>query len=180
MLSLYVNFTKISEVSMYTPAGDFLDHPLIGSQGVTFTLDGGFMHRDFNMIELFRSLRQQHNSWAELNRVFLTNPLRVYTKLAQGLTSPWLQVPYGTQVWFNRHLVLGHPDENTHLDDEKIINKCRRSFKFKNTGVNTITMYQGQPTKFSIINYDLTEDCSVLTNHIMYVSGSLTHTGGVT
>ena len=175
MLSLYVNFTKISEVSMYTPAVDFLAHPLIGSQGATFTLDGGIIHRDFNMIELFMALRQ-HSSWAELNRGFLTNPLRVYTKLAQGLTSPWLHVPYGTQVWFNRHLVIGHPDENTRLDGEKIIGKCRRSSKFKSTGVNTITMYQGLPVKFSIINYDLTEDCSVLTNHIVKVRS--THTGG--
>ena len=53
MLSLYVNFTKISEVSMYTPVDGFLEHPLIGKHGVTFTLDGGFIHRKFNMIELF-------------------------------------------------------------------------------------------------------------------------------
>ena len=179
MLSLYVNFTKISEMSMYTPVDGFLEHPLIGKHGVTFTLDGGFIHRKFNMIELFMALRQ-HNSWAELNRGFLTNRLKVYTKLAQGLTSPWLYVPYGTQVWFNSHLVLGHPDENTHLDDVEIINKCRRSSKFRRTGVNTLTMYQGQPIKFSKITYDLTEDCSVLTNHIVYISGSLHHTGGVT
>ena len=58
MLSLYVNFTKISEVSMYTPVDGFLEHPLIGKHGVTFTLDGGFIHRKFNMIELFMALRQ--------------------------------------------------------------------------------------------------------------------------
>ena len=162
MLSLYVNFTKISEMSMYTPVDGFLEHPLIGKHGVTFTLDGGFMHRDFNMIELFGALRQ-HKSWAELNMGFVKNPLKVYTKLAQGLTSPWLYVPYGT-----------------HLDDVEIINKCRRSSKFRRTGVNTVTIFQGQPIKFSIINYDLTEDCSVLTNHIVYISGSLHHTGGVT
>lgn len=85
-----------------------------------------------------------------LYRGFLTNPLRVYTKLAQGLTSPWLYVPYGT-----------------HLDDEEIINKCRRSSKFKSTGVNTLTIFQGNPSRFSMITYDLTEDCSVLTNHIV-------------
>lgn len=179
MLSLYVNFTKISEVSMYTPVDGFLEHPLIGKHGVTFTLDGGVMHRDFNMIELFMALRQ-HKSWAELNMGFVENPLRVYTELAQGLVSPWLYVPYGTQVWFNRHLVLGHPDEHFHLDDEEIINKCRLSSKFRRTGVNTLTMYQGQPIKFSKITYDLTEDCSVLSGHVIYVSGSLRHTGGVT
>ena len=179
MLSLYVNFTKISEVSMYTPVDGFLEHPLIGAQGATFTLDGGFVHRDFNMIELFMALRQ-HKSWAELNRGFSTNPLKVYTKLAQGLVSPWLHVPYGTQVWFNSHLVLGHPDENIRLDDEEIINKCRRSSKFRRTGVNTLTIFQGNPSRFSMITYDLTEDCSVLSGHVIYVSGSLRHTGGVT
>ena len=179
MLSLHVNFTKISEVSMYTPVDVFLEHPLIGCAGATFTLDGGVVHRDFNMIELFMALRQ-HKSWAELNRGFSTNPLKVYTKLAQGLVSPWLQVPYGTQVWFNSHLVLGHPDENIRLDDEEIVNKCRRSSKFKNKGVNTLTMYQGQPLKFSKIAYDLTEGCSILSGHVMYVSGSLHHAGGLT
>ena len=173
MLSLYVNFVKISEISMYTPMDVLLEHPLIGSQGSTFTLDGGYLHLNFNMVELFRTLRQ-HKSWAELNRGFLTNPLRVYTKLAQGLTNPWLHIPYGTQVWFNGHLVLGNPKEDIHLDDEEIIGKCRQSSKFKRTSLNTLTIYQGLPIKFSVLTYDLTEDCSVLTGHIMYVSGSIT------
>ena len=57
----------------------------------------------------------------------------------------------------------------THLDDEEIVNKCRRSSKFRRTGVNTLTMYQGQPIKHSPDVCDLTEDCSVLSGHIVYV-----------
>ena len=58
MLSLYVNFSKISELSMYTSVDDFQAHPLIGTHGATFTDGNGIVHVDFNMIELFRALRQ--------------------------------------------------------------------------------------------------------------------------
>ena len=179
MLSLYVNFSKISELSMYTSVDDFLAHPLIGAHGATFSVNGSRMHLDFNMIELFRALRQ-YKSWAELNRAFDKNPLKVYTKLAHGLPNPWLLVPYGSQAWLNGHLVLGHVKEAVLLDDEEIISRCRRSSKFNPTTTNTLVIYQGNPLRFSMVTYDITEDCSIMSGHVMYASGSLDHTNGIT
>ena len=179
MISLYVNFIKISEVSMYTSVDDFLEHPLIGTHGATFTLDSGIVHSDFNKVELFLELRQ-HSSWAKLNREFVKNPLKVYTKLAHGLPNPWLHVPYGSQAWLNGHLVLGHVNEAVLLDDDEIIGKCRQSSKFNLTTTNTLVIYQGNPLRFSTATYDLTKDCSIVSGHTMYASGSLDHTNGIT
>ena len=163
---------------MYMSVDDFLAHPLLGTHGATFTLDGGSMHLDFNMIELFRALRQ-YKSWAELDLEFNKNPLKVYTKLAHGLPNPWLHVPYGSQSWLNGHLVLGHVNEAVLLDDDEIIGKCRQSAKFDPTATNTLVIYQGNPLRFSTVTYDITEDCSVMSGHMMYASGSLDHTNGM-
>ena len=179
MISLYVNFIKISEVSMYTSVDDFLAHPLIGTHGTTFTVNGSCMHLDFNMVELFRALRQ-YKAWAELDLEFNQNPLKVYTKLAHGLPNPWLHVPYGSQAWLNGHLVLGHVKEAVLLDDDEIISRCRRSAKFNLAGSNTLTIYQGNPLRFSRVTYDITKDCSIVLGHAIYTSGSLDHMNGIT
>ena len=179
MISLYVNFIKISEVSTYTSPDDFLAHPLIGAHGTTFTVNGGCVHLDFNMVELLRALRQ-YKVWQVLDREFNQNPLKVYTKLAHGLPNPWLHVPYGSQAWLNGHLVLGHVKEAVLMDDDEIIGRCRRSAKFSLAGSNTLTIYQGNPLRFSMVTYDITEDCSIMSGHTMYTSGSLDHTNGLT
>ena len=179
MISLYVNFIKISEVPMYTSVDGFQAHPLIGTRGTTFTVNGSCIHLDFNMVELFRSLRQ-YKSWQVLDREFNQNPLKVYTKLAHGLPNPWLHAPYGSQAWLNGHLVLGHVKEAVLLDDDEIIGKCRQSSKFNLTTTNTLTIYQGSPLRFSTVTYDLTKDCSIVSGHTMYTSGSLDHTNGIT
>ena len=179
MISLYVNFIKISEVPMYTSVDGFQAHPLIGTRGTTFTVNGSCIHLDFNMVELFRSLRQ-YKSWQVLDREFNQNPLKVYTKLAHGLPNPWLHAPYGSQAWLNGHLVLGHVKEAVLLDDDEIIGKCRQSSKFNLTTTNTLTIYQGNPLRFSSVTYELTEDCSIVSGHTMYTSGSLDHTNGIT
>ena len=178
MISLYVKFVKIGEMSMFASVDDFLAHPLIGTHGTTFSVHGSCIHLDFNMIELFRSLRQ-YKPWAELDLEFNQNPLKVYTKLAHGLPNPWLHVPYGSQAWLNGHLVLGHVNEAVLLDDDEIIGKCRQSAKFDPTAINTLTIYQGNPLRFSTVTYDITEDCSVMSGHMMYASGSLDHTNGM-
>ena len=172
MISLYVNLVKISEMSAYTSVSGFRDHPLLGTPCTTFTLDGSSMHLDFNMVELFRALRQ-YKSWVELDLEFGKNPLKVYTKLVHGLPNPWLHVPYGSQAWLNGHLVLGHVEDVVLLDVSEIVNKCRRSAKFDPTATNTLTIYQGNPLRFSIVTYDITEDCSIMSGHAMYTSGSL-------
>ena len=178
MISLYVKFVKIGEMSMYTSVDDFRAHPLIGTHGTTFTANGGCIHLDFNMIELFRALRQ-YKSWQALDSEFNQNPLKVYTKLAHGLPNPWLHVPYGSQAWLNGHLVLGHVKEAVLLDDDEIIGKCRQSSKFNPESTNTLTIYQGNPLRFSTVTYDITEDCSVMSGHVVYASGSLDHTNGM-
>ena len=179
MISLYVNFIKISEVSMYTSVDDFQAHPLICTRGTTFTVNGSCTHLDFNMVGLFRELRQ-YKSWQALSSSFDQNPLKVYTKLAHGLPNPWLHVPYGSQSWLNGHLVLGHVKEAVLLDDEEIISRCRRSSKFNPATTNTLVIYQGNPLRFSTVTYDLTEDCSIMSGHVMYASGSLDHMNGIT
>ena len=168
MLSLYVNFSKISELSMYTSVDDFQAHPLIGTHGATFTDGNSIVHVDFNMIELFRALRQ-YRSWQALDSEFNQNPLKVYTKLAHGLSSPWLHVPYSSQAWLNGHMVAGRVKEAVLMDDEELISRCRRSAKFNLTGSNTLTVYCGNPLRFSTVTYDLTEDCSIVTGHVMYM-----------
>ena len=167
MMSLYVNFVKIGEMSSYTSTDDFRTHPLMGTHGATFTLSGGIVHANFNMIELFSSLRQ-YKSWQALDSEFNQNPLKVYTKLAHGLPSPWLHVPYGSQAWLNGHLVLGHVNEAVLLDDDEIIGKCRRSAKFNLAGTNTLTIYQGNPLRFSTVTYDITKDCSIMSGNLIY------------
>ena len=178
MLSLCVNFVKISDLSMYTPVSGFREHPLLGTHGTTFSVHGSRMHLDFNLIELFRALRR-YKPWTELDLEFNQNPLKVYTKLAHGLHNPWLHVPYGSQAWFNGQLVLGHVREAVLLDDDEIIGKCRQSAKFDPTAINTLVIYQGNPLRFSTVTYDITEDCSVMSGHMMYASGSLDHTNGM-
>ena len=178
MISLYVKFVKIGEMSMFTSVDDFHAHPLIGTHGTTFSVHGSCIHLDFNMIELFRSLRQ-YKAWQALDSEFNKNPLKVYTELAHGLPNPWLHVPYGSQAWLNGHLVLGHVNEAVLLDDDEIIGKCRQSAKFDPTAINTLVIYQGNPLRFSTVTYDITEDCSVMSGHMMYASGSLDHTNGM-
>ena len=171
MISLYVNFVKISEISSHVSADALLEHPLIDTHGATFTLDGGIVHSDFNKVELFLELRQ-HSSWAELNREFAKNPLKVYTRLTRGLPTPWLYVPYSIQAWFNGHLVLGYAGESkdaTLLGHDEIIEKCRQSSKFDSTIVNTLTIYQGNRLRFSTVTYDITEDCSITSGHSIYI-----------
>ena len=175
MIILYVNLVKISEMSAYTSVSDFRDHPLLGVPNATFTLDGRFTHSDFNMAGLFRALRH-YKPWEELDLEFSKNPLKVYTKLVRGLPNPWQHVPYGSQVWLNGHLVLGHVKDGVVLDSSEIINKCRRSAKFDPTATNKLTFYQGNQLKFSIVTYDITEDCSIMTGCTMYESGSHVHT----
>ena len=171
MISLYVNFVKIGELSMYTPVDDLIKHPLIGAHDATFTVGGGIVHYDFNMVELFLELRQCA-SWAELDREFVKNPLKVYTKLTRGLPNPWLHVPYSLQAWFNGHMVLGYadePEDDALPNHEKIIVKCKQSSKFDPTSINTLTIYQGIPIRFSLRTYDITEDCNIMTGHSIYI-----------
>ena len=172
MISLYVNLVKIGEMSEYTPVSGFRDHPLLGKPRTTFTLDDWNMHFDFNMVELFRALRQD-GAWAELGLEFDKNPLKVYTKLVHGLPNPWLHVPYGTQAWLNGHLVLGYVKAVALLDISEIVNKCRRSAKFDHAATNTLTIYQGDPLMYSVETYDITDNCSIRSGHAMYRSGSL-------
>ena len=168
VLSLYINFYKISEMSMYTPPDMFLEHPLLGGHGVTFTLDMQPNHADFNMIELFQSLRQ-HKVWESLDSEFVKNPLKVYTKLGQRLPNPWEYVPFIAQVWLNRQLVLGSVSEIVPSAVEKIIASCRRSSKFNRKAVNTMIIYRGHPANFSVDTYDITEPCYVLCGHSRYL-----------
>ena len=77
-------------------------------------------------------------------------------------------------------MVAGRVKEAVLLDDEEIISRCRRSAKFNLTGSNTLTIYCGSPLRFSTVTYVLTEDCSIVTGHVIYASGSLDHTGGLT
>lgn len=172
MVNLHVNFIKIGELSMHTSPESFLEHPLVGTHGATFTLGDGIAHLDFNMVELFRALRQ-YKAWAELDLKFSKNPLKVYTKLTHGLPNPWLHVPYGTQAWLNGNLVLGHVKDAVVLDVIEIVDKCRRSAKFDPTTINTLVIYQGNPLRFSTMTYDITEDCSITSGHAIYTSGSL-------
>lgn len=171
MISLYVNFAKIGEISMHTPTESFIKHPLIGTHGVTFTVWGGIVHSDFNMVELFLELRQ-YGLWTELNREFDNNPLKVYTKLTRGLPNPWLHVPYSLQAWFNGNLVLGYAENSEEAalyGDEEIIVECKQSPKFDPTSVNTLTIYQGKPDRFSVVTYDVTEDCATTYGRLTYI-----------